>query len=257
MKQIKERNGVILAAGIGSRLRKNKCDCSIKPLKCVDDIELLMRAIQSLEVAGCKEIVIVLGFREKTVRKHIDLNYRGQAKLVFAVNKQFKLQNGISVLCARPYSGDEFILTMADHILDENIMKLVKQSRPPVGGASLCVDYKIDQVFDLADATKVLAEGAKLKKIGKTLEIYNCIDTGVFIGTDGLMDAILKVYEKNGDASLSEGIQALAETGKMACIDIKECFWQDVDTPEMLAHAENLLRLASAKNQRRNPHKAT
>ena len=251
MKKIIKRNGVILAAGVGSRLRKNTSDRSIKPLKYVDHIELLIRAISSLEIAGCKKVVIVLGWREKTVREYIDLNYRGKANVVFAVNKKFKLQNGISVLCARQFSGDEFVLTMADHILDENIMKIVKQNSPPKGGASLCVDYKINQIFDLADATKVLSAGKKIKKIGKTLETYNCIDTGVFIGTDGLMDAISRVYEQNGDASLSDGIQVLAEMGKMTCIDIGDCFWQDVDTPEMLEYAEKLLNNLSSKTAKK------
>jgi choline kinase len=70
---------------------------------------------------------------------------------------------------------------------------------------------------------------------------YNCVDVGVFVCTTALMDRIAEVYEKTGDASLSDGVQALANTGRMTVLDIGDGFWQDVDTPEMLAHAEKEL----------------
>ncbi|MBA4369600.1 MAG: hypothetical protein C0403_18400 [Desulfobacterium sp.] len=120
-------------------------------------------------------------------------------------------------------------------------MKLISIHVPQKGGATLCVDYKLDTIFDMDDATKVFAENQVIKCIGKKITDYNCIDTGVFIGTIGLMDAIERVYQQKGDASLSEGVQVLADAGKMQALDIGDCFWQDVDTPEMLNHAEKLL----------------
>jgi NDP-sugar pyrophosphorylase family protein len=68
----------------------------------------------------------------------------------------------------------------------------------------------------------------------------------VFVCSAALMDAIEAVYRQTGDASLSEGVQTLAAAGNMQVIDIGDGFWQDVDTPEMLAHAE--AELARRKN---------
>ena len=65
------------------------------------------------------------------------------------------------------------------------------------------------------------------------------------------LSTISRVYEQNGDASLSDGIQVLAEMGKMTCIDIGDCFWQDVDTPEMLEYAEKLLKNLSSKTAKK------
>jgi choline kinase len=230
--------GVILAAGLGRRLAAE----GVKPLAPVDNIELLLRTIHSHEIAGCHTIIIVLGWKADAIQKYVDSAYTGSARLIYCYNEYYRLQNGISVLCARAHVQDEFLLTMSDHVLDDEIMEMIQNHKPPKDGATLCVDYKVSTIFDIDDATKVLEQGGRVKNIGKEIEEYNCIDTGVFIATSGLFNAIYQKYTKNGDASLTDGVQVLASAGKMGTLDIKQAYWQDVDTPEMLEHAEVLLR---------------
>jgi 1L-myo-inositol 1-phosphate cytidylyltransferase len=236
------RTGIILAAGLGTRLCNSKPSIKSKPLASVNNMTLLLRTINNHYEAGCERVIIVLGWQAEYIKSNIMTEYSGSVHLQFVLNSNYKLKNGISVLCARPYIEGEFLLTMADHILHDDIMRHIAYSHPPDGGATLCVDYKLDTIFDMDDATKVYVEKNSIRKIGKHIIRYNCVDTGVFIATDGLMSAINKVYEENGDASLSEGVQLLANQGLMHALDIGDCFWQDVDTPEMLEHAENLLR---------------
>ena len=121
-------------------------------------------------------------------------------------------------------------------------MAVAADTTPPPDGAALLVDYKLDTVFDMDDATKVLSRGDQIVSIGKHIQEYNCIDTGVFVCTTGLIDALDEVYAEEYDASLSEGVQVLGEKGRMLAVNIGASFWQDVDTPEMLAHAEEVLR---------------
>lgn len=236
----KTRTGVILAAGYGSRLHHNN-DIYFKPLTSIKGTPLILRVIDSLTSANCNRIVIVLGFGYEQVKSKILELYRGETPLEFVYNDKYELSNGVSTIKASKYIDDEFILTMADHLFDDQMMELAAKSNPPQDGALLLVDYKIDSIFDLDDATKVLEAEHKIKAIGKKLSYYNCVDTGVFIATSALTKALERVFNKKGDVSLSDGVQLLANQKKMEVVDIKDSFWQDVDTPEMLANAENML----------------
>jgi len=237
------RTGVILAAGFGSRLAGTQEATDLKPLTPVAGTPLLVRTLNSLETAGCTRAVIVVGHGMETVQTEIRDRYDGPLSLTFAVNEQYDLQNGVSVLAAEPYvDRDPFLLTMADHVLGDTLMKKAGAHQPPERGTTLLVDYKLDTIFDMDDATKVRVQDGRPVEIGKKLREYNCVDTGVFVATEGLMEALSTVYNEKGDVALSDGIQRLMETDRMQTLDIGAGFWQDVDTPEMLAHAEEMLR---------------
>jgi choline kinase len=235
------RLGLVLAAGIGSRLSARTGERQIKPLLPVGGRPLILRTIDALSHAGCTRVIIVTGHESEALRSAVERGYRGPISLVFCYNQDYRLQNGVSVLAARPWLDATFVLTMSDHILSPSVMELAGAHSPLVGGAALLVDRKIGSVFDLDDATKVLAEENRIIKIGKRIPDYNCIDTGVFVCTPALVGAIDSVFASRGDASLSEGVQALAALGLMEALDIGAGQWQDVDTPDMLEEAEKLL----------------
>lgn len=240
----KKRSGVILAAGLGSRLAASASGEGVKPLVAVDGRALLLRTLTSLEQA-CDRAVVVLGFAAGEIRTYIEQYYQGPMALTFAMNSRYHLANGLSVLAAREYVQDDFLLCMADHIMDDELLRLARDTEPPSGGAALLVDYKLATIFDMDDATKVLATEGRILAIGKQLKEFNCIDTGLFVATPALFAALADVYGERGDASLSDGIERLCRQRAMAAIDIGDGFWQDVDTVEMLRHAEEELRRRS------------
>jgi choline kinase len=185
--------------------------------------------------------VIVLGHEAQAMQRAVESTVQASVPISFVLNERYRLANGLSVLAAREQVGDEFLLTMSDHVFGEELMLGVAAHAPPAGGAALAVDYKLDCIFDTDDATKVKAEGDRILEIGKQLTDYNCIDTGLFLCTSALMSALDEVVARTGDASLSQGVALLAARGKMDAIDVGEGFWQDVDTPAMLEHAERML----------------
>jgi 1L-myo-inositol 1-phosphate cytidylyltransferase len=237
---MRARTGVILAAGYGSRLREVD-DAAIKPLTPVGGVPIIFRALRGLERAGCDRIVVVVGFRAEVLVDAITAGKPTHAPITFVTNPRYDLANGVSLLTARPELADEFVVAMADHVVGDDTMGLAAAHVPAPGGATLLVDRRIDEVFDLDDATKVRTEGDRLVAIGKQLADYDCIDIGVFVCTHGLLDALQATLDAAGDASLSQGVATLAAAGKMAVLEIGDGFWQDVDTQEMLAHTERML----------------
>ena len=236
-----KRTGVILAAGLGSRLAGVDENTRLKPLTPVAGVPLIQRTLMSLERAGCARIVVVVGYAADEIRAAAERVHTGRAELVFVRNTKFQLANGLSVLAAAPSVEGDFVLTMADHVLGDELMDIARAYVPAPGSAALLVDYKLDSIFDMDDATKVMVEDGRIAHIGKAIADFNCVDTGVFVCTRALIYAIAAVYAARGDASLSEGVAALARDRNMFAVDVGDGFWQDVDTPEMLAHAERVL----------------
>ncbi len=232
---------IILAAGMGSRIR-GETQPLPKPLVQVGGLSLLKRAVLTAKKAGITRFVIVLGHDGDRVRGAIaDDPELADLDLVWVLNERYQLSNGVSVLAARPHIRGEFFLMMADHVVDAEIYKRL-QVQSPEGGLLLAVDRKINTIYDMDDATKVqTGPGERIVKIGKTLEDFDAIDTGVFRCAPALFDALQVVLDERGDTSLSDGVQALVQQDKARVVDVGAAWWQDVDTPGSKTHAEKLL----------------
>lgn len=232
--------GVILAAGLGSRLALDGVQ-HLKPLLPLAGRSLIHRTIDSLFVAGCTKIVIVLGHAAAEVRKGVLTEVVDGVELVFELNPRYRLGNGVSLLAARPHFGDRILLMMADHLVERSIMELAGGHEPPPDGATLLVDTKIDSIFDLDDATKVQARDGRIIEIGKSIARYNCIDTGVFVCSPAFVEALAAIYESRGDTSISDGVAKLAAAGRMNALEIGDACWHDIDNLAMFDVAENAL----------------
>jgi choline kinase len=229
---------VVLAAGTGSRLRSHRG--VPKPLLPLGGRPLVLRVLDRFAEAGVGEAVVVVGHRADEVRAGIEAGGPGLS-VRFASNPRFLMSNGLSVLAAREAVGDSsFFLSMADHVFDRALIDGLGRAPLPEGGLVLAVDRKLDRIFDMDDATKVRTDGGCIVEIGKNLAGFDAVDTGLFACTPALFDAIAAAagHHPEGDCTLSEGVWALAATGKALVHDIEGGHWQDVDTPEMAAEAE-------------------
>ena len=110
-----ERVGVVLAAGLGSRLANGQEGALLKPLPPVAGKPLIERTLQSLQVAGCSRVVIVLGYQAAHLEEEIRQIYNGPLSLDFVYNPHFEKSNGLSVTAAKDaIGGQDFVLVMAD-----------------------------------------------------------------------------------------------------------------------------------------------
>lgn len=238
---------LIIAAGKGNRLRKFDGDLP-KPLHKVAGLSLIERAILSGKKAGITEFVVVIGYQGSRIQDFLEKKQKklGVA-LTFVKNENWERPNGHSVLSAQPFLNENFILLMADHIFDWEILEHLQKGKPQEGEVVLAVDERVDDVFDLEDATKVKGREGHILEIGKRLEDYNTIDTGIFYCSRGIFSALERACQ-NGEGCLSEAIGLLASTGKARVFPIGRHFWQDVDTPEGLHHAEKVLLSTTTKD---------
>ncbi len=232
------KKGLIIAAGNGSRLSRREGDIP-KPLRRVAGLSLIKRIVLSAKKGGITELVIVVGYQKEKIIQALQSDNLG-VKIDFVENKEWKKSNGISVLAAEPYLKENFVLLMSDHLFDWNTLASLRQTPLGQNKALLAIDRQIDKIFDWDDATKVVVEENQIRKIGKNLEYYNAVDTGMFLASPELF-SVLKEATCDGNVSLSDGIQLLAKKGEMGTFDIGDAFWQDVDTKKSLIHAEKYL----------------
>ncbi len=225
------RKCLVIAAGRGSRLES---DGLPKPLFRLLGLPLIERAIVTAKRAGLEDFTVVTGYDGERIRRFLDrLAIRRQVALTHVVNEEWKAGNGVSVLKAREAIGDEpFALLMADHLMSPRLLPELLAEPLKQGTVRLAVDLNLrNPLVDLADVTRVRAEGGQLEAIGKQLEDYNAFDTGCFVCTPALFEALERARERDGDETLSGGIRVLAESGKVQVHDIGDAFWIDVDDP--------------------------
>ncbi len=232
---------LILAAGHGSRLRDH-VPVAHKALVQIAGEPLLVRTCRLLEQSGLREVVVVTGHCGADVRAALKGASGLGIGLRFVENAQWKLANGISVLAATELLAEKFLLLMADHLFDPAMIAALCSVSLSPGEVVLAVDRKLDAIYDMDDATKVQLAGERVAAIGKELADFNAIDTGLFACSTALVAHLSAVEARCGDCSLTDGMRAVIEQGRLRAWDIGAAWWQDVDTPGALAHGMRLLR---------------
>jgi choline kinase len=230
---------LILAAGNGSRLAAI-AGSSPKPLVELHGRPLLDHIMLGARDAGIDKFVIVAGYRADAIRDWVTHRNLYGVQIEIIENSDYKTKaNGISVLKARHAIEEPFLLLMADHIFEAETAAALLQQHINPDEAILAVDSKLETIFDMDDATKVRCQGPYIIEIGKQLTRYGAVDTGMFLCTPGVFSALERATV-NGDCSLSDGMRLLSREYKFRAFDIGDASWQDVDTPEALAHANHL-----------------
>ena len=225
---------VIIAAGTGSRLwpHTNQTPKTLLPF---GQGTILSQIISNFTAIGITEFVIVVGFGAKQIVEYVATAGLGP-RVTFVENRNWHRGNGLSVHLAQGIAGvGSFLLSMSDHLVAPPALAPLIAARSDQN--LLLVDPRVDDVFDLPDATKVMMEGAHITSIGKELVDFNAIDCGVFRLDERFFEA-MGLAIRQGKESISEGIRHLIETRAFDGVCLPEgSHWIDIDTPEAYEYA--------------------
>ncbi|HET9639095.1 MAG TPA: NTP transferase domain-containing protein [Allosphingosinicella sp.] len=232
---------LIIAAGQGTRLRSIAAS---KPLARVAGRPLIEHVMGAAAAGGATGFVVVTGYEPEPLEAFLgELAGRTGLPIEIVRNPDWARPNGVSVLAAQARLESDFVLLMSDHLFDPEILRDMIAADRGEAALTLGADHEVDNpLLDLDDATKIeLGEKGRIRRIGKTLAQYDAIDTGIFIATPALLEALRSSLAAGGTGSLSEGVQALADAGRAFTRDIGGRWWLDVDDEAAFAKAEAAL----------------
>ena len=230
---------LIVAAGQGTRLRGAG---GLKPLIPLRGVPLIEHVIARARRAGLDDFLVVSGYRGDELRRSLDaIGRRQEVAIAHVVNDDWTRANGVSLLAAKPALNEPFVLTMCDHLIDPALLRdLIGAPREP-DSVTLAVDTNIDNPLnDPDDVTRVRCADGRIEQVGKSIAVFNAIDTGAFLCSP-IMFTALEESQAGGDDSISGAMNVLARRRRAFAFDIGDRLWVDVDDPAAFEKAQRLV----------------
>ncbi|MFL6231237.1 MAG: sugar phosphate nucleotidyltransferase [Pyrinomonadaceae bacterium] len=232
--------GVVLAGGLGSRLRPLTAVTN-KHLLPVYDKPMIYYPVQTLINAGITDIMIVTGGNSagdflKLLKngkdfglKHLNYTYQeGEGGIAAALS-----------LCENFADGEPVCIVLGDNIIEGNIARAVRAYREQQGGAKILLKRVPDpQRFGVPEL-----DGARVVRIEEKPDTpksdYAVI--GIYLYDAQVFD-IIKTLKPSGrgELEITDVNNAYIERGTMTWDEL-DGWWTDAGTFESLLHASNLV----------------
>ena len=233
------RRAIVLAAGNGDRFRSYPGRSKL--LAPLFGTPLLVRTLTSAFEAGIRDAHIVLGYDADRVLTAACWGAPSDLNLHFHYNENWHEENGLSLLTARPHlNGHPFAILMGDHLFEPRILRQLLAAPRGPGEAVMSVDSREVEPEIADEATKVRMFGNRVTAIGKTLDTFDALDTGLFVCQSSIFDEAQESCTQ-GDTTLSGAVRRLAARGLVSGMDIGDARWCDIDTTDDLQLARQLV----------------
>ena len=232
--------GIILAGGLGSRLRP-LTNVTNKHLLPIYDRPMIFYPLQTLVAAGIRDILIVTG--GNNAGDFLRLIGNGSAFGLKHVNYTYqKGEGGIAeALGLAQYfaDGERIIVILGDNIFENEIGSFVEAyKRQPIGAKILIKKVHDPQRFGVADVRKgkVISIEEKPKRPKSPY-----IVTGVYMYDAQVFD-IIKTLKPSarGELEITDVNNAYIRRGQMTCNTLKG-WWTDCGTFDSLLRASRLV----------------
>jgi len=238
--------GVILAAGMAKRLRP-LTDTKPKCLLEVGGMTLLERTVRAMQQAGISQFVVVTGYRGDMIRAFLEnySNIHSEVSFTFLHNADYEHNNNIYSLwmAGEIVRGCEFLLMDSDILCDPAaVVRIGKESvsalavnRHELGEEEMKVvvdkDMNITEISKTCNPKEAIGESVGIEKITASYSeaLYQELD--VMIEKEQLIDIF---YERAFERLIPQGYT-------FRVIDTTDYFSYELDTPEDLAHAQEVM----------------
>ncbi|CEN25983.1 phosphocholine cytidylyltransferase family protein [Paraclostridium sordellii] len=229
---------IILAAGIGSRLKPLTANVPKSLLMIDNNISVLERTLTIINKNCEAEVVVVTGYCKDQINKCI--SKFNNVKSVH--NPFYKITNSISSLWfAKEYMDDDVIILNADVILEERLFKYLVNIQ---SDASVLYDSSIGHEADY----KVYESNGKVVVMSKDIDRFS----GEYVGVTKLKRKesikVMKKIEKMIDNELFNEWYETAlvdmifnDNLKLDAIDVCDYSWTEIDNVQDLIKAKEIL----------------
>jgi choline kinase len=229
---------VILAAGIGSRLRPLTTN-SPKAMIRVHEKALVQYQVESVMKSGFgyEDIYIIGGYKIERIEEH----FKGTG-VHFIYNPFYESMNNIYSFLLTRAVGDDLLLINSDVLYDNRIISLILNSEFPT---CILVDR---QKKPTEEAMRVKLEGNRLRLVNKQLNLTD--SDGEFIGISKLaIDDLTILYQKAyelieaGETSgwYENVYEACAATVEIRAVNTEGYHWIEIDDQHDLENAKQLM----------------
>ena len=229
---------VILAAGMGVRLKELNRGIPKGFISLADDVPIIEHSIKALLVCGISDIIIVTGFMDEYYE-----NLRSKYPQIKTVRNEKFSETGTmySLWCARKLINTDFILLESDLIFETRAISELLESRVK---NSLLITGKTEA----GDEVYVEADGDLVKQISKNKKVLGSI-AGEFIGVSRLSyDFYLKlipIAEESFESDLKVSYDmdcfvTVADKTPLGFLKIENLLWAEIDDALQLKRAQTI-----------------
>jgi choline kinase len=247
MKTIQKRanmKAVILAAGVGSRIRPLTGNCPKSLLK-VGGHTILEMMILHIRDCGITDVVFVLGYLQEQIKAYVTHNFP-ELKAHFITNEQYATTNtGFSLMLARDLvAGSSFIKFDADVVFDKAILSQLIDCEHD---NALCIDKNIQ--LDAEEIKVIIKEQNRVVKANKTVNPKEAI--GESIGIEKICaETSIQLFDElktmmqdsqNHQEYYEAAYERLIEKNvPFYALDISGLKWIEIDTKEDFITAKKI-----------------
>ena len=227
---------IILAAGIGSRIKPFTDNCPKCLLKVGDDTILKMM-ISHIQDCGINEIVFVVGYLKEQIKNYVKLKFPDLNAIFVTNHKYAETNTGYSLMLVKDFIQDSgFIKFDADVVFDKKILKKLIECEHE---NCLCIDKNIN--IDAEEIKVIIDNQNRILKANKTVTQKDAV--GESIGIEKISKETAKLLfkelelmmqdKKNNQEYYEGAYERLIEKNvPFYALDITGLKWVEIDTRE-------------------------